>query len=78
MQLSIFNRRVMNRLRALGYRCLNHADPATRATVLDLSPHCTDPEIAEFTRSTPDRVRAHRRAMGIDKYVSDTYIRPAA
>jgi hypothetical protein len=76
MQIHHLKRSILRRLRAMGYRTPKHGDPATRATVIDLSLHCTDKEIAVFTHSTPAKVRSHRRASRLNKYVSDLYIRP--
>ena len=70
--------RLLRRLRKLGYRSHRHVDPASRATVIDLAMHCTDAELASFLHLTPDKVRSHRRAMNLSKYISDIYIRPAA
>lgn len=71
-------RKLRNRLSALGYHSLSHAFPALRATVSDLCMHCTDEEIARFSHTTYNSVRHQRRAMGRNKYINDFYIRPAA
>jgi hypothetical protein len=76
MQIHHLKRSILRRLRAMGYRTPKHGDPATRATVIDLSLHCTDKEIASFTGRPVHAIRHHRRVTAINKYITDIYIRP--